>query len=82
MSPYKPRFMRRTNTNGMMDSICRQCFVTVATARNETDLDEPEQCHVCNPMLLKRWKEMGEGRRDEEFLNAQRYSYTFALGLV
>lgn len=82
MSPHRPRFMRRTNTNGTMDSICRECFETVATAGKEADLDGPEQRHVCDPMLLKHWKEMGEGKRDEDFLNAQRYSYTFALGLV
>lgn len=82
MSPHKSRFIRRTNTNGTMDSICCECFVTVATARTEKELDGPEQSHICDPMVLKRWKEMGQGKENEEFKLAQHYGYSFALGLV
>jgi hypothetical protein len=82
MSPHKSRFLRRTNTNGSMDSVCCECFVTVATARKEAELDGPEQSHRCDPMLLEHWKGMGQGKENEECKLAQRYGYSFALGLV
>lgn len=45
-------FVRRSNPDGTTDSICRQCFVTVATATGEADLDSAEPCHKCDPSRL------------------------------
>lgn len=82
MTSPKSRFLHRDNTNGSMGSICCECFETIATAKNESELSGPEQDHVCNPQLLKRWKDMAEGKYCEEFQLAQRYGYSFALGLI
>jgi hypothetical protein len=76
----KAHFMHRENLNGTTDSICCTCFVTVATARNEFELAEPERGHVCDPVLLKHWKEMAKGEPEEDFAHSQRFSYCFAWG--
>jgi hypothetical protein len=62
MSSMKPSFVRRKNDNGTIDSVCRNCFITVATATRELDLDKSEGDHICDPHLVKYWKEMGEGK--------------------
>lgn len=80
MSSRKAHFMRRENTNGTLDSICCKCFVTVATARSEFELSAPERSHECDPILLKHWKEMAEGKPDEDFTHSQTFSYCFAWG--
>lgn len=41
-----------------MHSVCTRCFVTVAIATREADLDRAEQNHVCDPWLVDHWKEM------------------------
>jgi hypothetical protein len=43
-------FPHRLNLNGSYDSICRLCFATVASARDEMELPPHESRHVCNPM--------------------------------
>jgi hypothetical protein len=82
MSTAKSRFLHRDNTNGMIVSICCDCFETVTTAKSEWGLAAPEQTHVCNPLLLKKWKDMAQGMHCEEFQLAQRYGYSFALGVI
>ena len=44
-----PRYPHRRNADGSHDSICTVCFVTVASAREESELTGHEQAHVCNP---------------------------------
>lgn len=66
MSPHRPRFVRRANGNGTTDSICCKCFITVATARRESELEVPERAHVCDPTLLRYWKDMAEGDRSDD----------------
>ena len=66
MSSHRTRFVRRANRNGTTDSICCKCFITVATARRESELDGPERTHVCDPTLLRYWKEMADGERSED----------------
>jgi len=44
--PFEP-FPHRRNPDGSFDSICRKCFRTVATRRNEADLAQAEREHVC-----------------------------------
>lgn len=41
-----------------MHSICTRCFVTVATATREAELDRAEKKHVCDPRLVAHWKEV------------------------
>lgn len=63
MSPLRPSFLRHVNTNGIVDSVCRNCYVTVASATKESELEEPERTHVCNPYLVEHWKEIAKGKR-------------------
>jgi hypothetical protein len=39
-----------------MDSICRDCFLTVATGESESDLEREERNHHCELSLLERYK--------------------------
>lgn len=65
MSPAHTPFVRRANANGTTDTICTRCFTTVATAMWESDLDEAEQRHLCNPKLVEHWKDMA-ARKPED----------------
>jgi hypothetical protein len=47
-------FPHRHNRNGSFDSICTQCFMTVATKSNEAELRGPENAHVCSGFDLGR----------------------------
>jgi hypothetical protein len=49
-------FPHRLNRNGTFDSICPKCFVTIANAIHEVDLERFE-CHVCDPTLISLPKE-------------------------
>jgi hypothetical protein len=48
----KPTFRHRHNTEGVIESICCECIVTVASARIELGLTRYEEAHVCNPVRL------------------------------
>jgi hypothetical protein len=48
----KPTFPHRHNKNGVIDSICSECLVTVASARDELELRRMEAAHVCSPVRL------------------------------
>ena len=50
------QFLHRLNEDGTIDSICRDCFVTIATALSESNLDCEERKHRCDPSLLERYK--------------------------
>jgi len=52
---YTIKFIHRINEDGSIDSICRDCFVTIATARSRSDLEPQERQHACEPMLLERY---------------------------
>lgn len=52
---YTIKFIHRINEDGSIDSICRDCFVTIATARSRADLEFEERRHACEPMLLERY---------------------------
>jgi hypothetical protein len=62
-SPSEPEFVHRPNPDGTTDSVCRKCFVTVASAVWEADLDPVEQLHVCDAFRLKCLEEMARNRR-------------------
>jgi len=50
-------FAHRINANGTHDSICRGCFATVASVRDEAELAQHEGDHVCDPLLRYRLRE-------------------------
>jgi len=50
---YTIKFIHRINEDGSIDSICRDCFVTIASARSRSDLEPQERQHACEPMLLE-----------------------------
>lgn len=49
-------FARRANNDGTVESICRECFVTIATAHWEAELDDAEHEHICDPADLARFE--------------------------
>ena len=51
------KFSHRVNDDGTIDSICPQCFKTVATATQESDLDPAESRHCCDPFLIEYFYE-------------------------
>jgi hypothetical protein len=50
------QFVHRLNEDGTIDSICRNCFVTVATERSHSVIEREERRHICHPLLLERYK--------------------------
>lgn len=55
---YTLQFIHRLNEDGTIDSICRDCFVTVANALSRSDLEPSEQQHRCEEVLLERYKKV------------------------
>ena len=47
------RFCHRFNSDGTVDSICRDCFVTIASEPRESDLGLEERLHACDPRLVE-----------------------------
>jgi hypothetical protein len=45
-------FAHRANLNGTHDSICRDCYTTVASTTVEAELTEHESAHVCDRAFL------------------------------
>ena len=50
-------FFRQTKKDGAIDSICTRCYMTVGTARHESELPEIEHSHTCDPYWLLRWQQ-------------------------
>ena len=48
-------FNHRFKTDGTVDSICKHCFATIATAHSELDLKVSEWYHTCAPEALSRY---------------------------
>jgi hypothetical protein len=44
-----PTFARRRNRDSSIDSICKKCFATIASAGSEEELVALEEKHVCDP---------------------------------
>jgi hypothetical protein len=53
---YKPApfFPHRRNKDGSFDSICLECFATVASHLSEEELKEADKNHACMSSLLSR----------------------------
>jgi hypothetical protein len=60
MMPLQPAFVRRSNADGTIDSICCRCFVTVTRAQFELDLERAEERHKCDPEALEYWTRAAE----------------------
>jgi hypothetical protein len=53
MSPHpRPAFRHRHNRDGVIDSICCECLLTVASASVELGLTGHEEAHVCDPVRV------------------------------
>jgi len=50
-------FSHRHNPDGTVDSICRECFITVATDQDESELYRAERLHTCNPGIVAWYHE-------------------------
>jgi hypothetical protein len=42
----------RRNSDGTWDSICKNCFLTIAHGRTESELAKSEKTHVCDSSFL------------------------------
>ena len=42
-------FPHRVNSDGVIDSICDRCFVTIGSSRSESELGSLEESHTCEP---------------------------------
>ena len=47
-------YPHRRNKDGSYDSICLNCFVTVASGKSEADLTELDKVHVCEYSTLSQ----------------------------
>lgn len=54
--PITLQFCHRINEDGTIDSICCDCFLTVATAGSEAELQREERIHRCEPWRLEKYK--------------------------
>ena len=56
MQPISDPFPHRLNYDGSYDSICKTCFMTVASGLSEAALAEGERDHKCpgQPPLLRQ----------------------------
>jgi hypothetical protein len=50
-TPSPPEFLLRRNADDTFDSICTVCYLTAATAKNESELHEKERLHQCDGHL-------------------------------
>ena len=60
------RFPHRHNSDGSHDSICVNCYATVASVDNEGDLAQREQDHVCDLILLGHVSRAPSSNRDSD----------------
>jgi hypothetical protein len=50
-------FPHRTNWDRTVDSVCPRCYVTIGTAHQETDLEQMEADHICDPARLALYED-------------------------
>lgn len=48
----KPTFPHRHNRDGVIDSICSDCLLTIASSHVERELYRVEEAHVCDPLRI------------------------------
>ncbi len=49
-------FAHRYNRDETFESICRSCYITVATRSQEAGLEPSEQGHTCESHMLERFQ--------------------------
>lgn len=54
----RPAYPHRRNPDGSFDSICPECFATIARAQSEVELVWHERNHRCKPEELERFRAM------------------------
>ena len=54
LDPTLVKFPHRANTDGSFDSICTNCYETIAQRPFEAELSLAEQTHICRPSDLVR----------------------------
>jgi hypothetical protein len=47
-----PTFPHRHNRDGIVDSICSECLMTIASTIDERELERYERAHVCDLLRL------------------------------
>jgi len=55
MAALLPRFPHRQNPDRSWDSICRECYVTIANALTEEELAGHEEVHKCNVAINREF---------------------------
>jgi hypothetical protein len=55
------KFFHRKNRDSTIDSICTQCFMTIATGNSHDDLIGAEVAHDCTPLTLRKHWESSTG---------------------
>ena len=48
-------FPHRKNADGTVDSICPECYATIACVTNESELEIYERLHECDPVIRERF---------------------------
>lgn len=56
------KFLHRVNADGTINSICHQCFRTIANVRDQTGLEQLEREHICDPKDIMHWHGDPHGR--------------------
>jgi hypothetical protein len=49
----QPIYVHRINADGTIDSICRKCFITIASSQWEAELLRSESAHRCDSLRLE-----------------------------
>jgi hypothetical protein len=55
-------FFHRTMPDSTIESVCTQCFRTIARGKDEAEIMEKERAHSCTPLseLHERWSKAQE----------------------
>jgi hypothetical protein len=65
LSSASTHFPHRVNEDGIVDSICPRCYVTIGSSERESDLEKMELAHVCDPSLVNYYKERDDAAKKQ-----------------
>ena len=60
---YLSQTVHRANPDGLYDSICMKCFLTIGKSMTKADLAIMELMHVCDESLIAQHKEALSGEK-------------------
>jgi hypothetical protein len=66
----RPMFPHRHNPDGTIGSICTRCFATIAITTQESELQNPEESHICTRQRASRLRG-GQSPRPQRALYAE-----------